>query len=162
MRFFDQTFILSVNIVIIDNQTLKLSINIDNWSLIDNQALRLSININNWTLIINNQPLIICGGLWSPSTVPCRMYDTEAGEIHSLVNISKTLRMEYDYNCSFCNVHIFCMTNTLWYKLQVFNTLHESRHQSRFSYGPCPPKQTMAASVVDLRNSNYDFLPPPL
>ena len=92
VRFFDQTFILSVNIVIIDNQTLKLSINIDNWSLIDNQALRLSININNWTLIINNQPLIICGGLWSPSTVPCRMYDTEAGEIHSLVKISKTLR----------------------------------------------------------------------
>ena len=44
VRFFDQTFILSVNIVIIDNQTLKLSINIDNWSLIDNQALRLSIN----------------------------------------------------------------------------------------------------------------------
>ena len=53
VSFFDQTFILSVNIVIIDNQTLKLSINIDNWSLIDNQALRLSININNWTLIIN-------------------------------------------------------------------------------------------------------------
>ena len=53
VSFFDKTFILLVNIVIIDNQTLKLSINIDNWPLINNQDLRLSININNWTLIIN-------------------------------------------------------------------------------------------------------------
>ena len=43
VRFFDQTFVLSVNL--------------DNWSQIDNQTFLLSVNIDNWSLIIDNQIL---------------------------------------------------------------------------------------------------------